>query len=387
MDTEKLFQELNLEFPTDSIFDIGGFGHDENIISNFYAFFLNSENHHGLGNLFFDALIETICKKNKSIPKIWKNIRIKREATAGKRNRIDILIEEIGTKDKKAIIIESKINASVTNDLDRYWKSVKVPAERKYGILLHHKPEPIHHPYFINITHALWMKEVRARLFKINLKNFYALLALQLIDIFDISEEKEYQRDKVFKQVLKARGSLLELPKPISKVRAVNSENEEKVSKVNAIYYKMKSELFAGLIENINRSKLHIASIKKTPETLMLNFTIRDAEFSFFIEFNQELKFGIISIYLEYVISENAKQNIAINKYLKRFELLQSIKSKGIIKDYQRLEFSGNISVAKKNYFEKELLKHGMIKNILYSILIIDWIPVLDQIEKGLPNY
>jgi hypothetical protein len=99
-----------------SIFDIAGYPHYENVASNILAFFLSPNNEHGLGQLLLSSLLNLAggSEINQS------NVRVSREASTIKGGRLDILIET----DNQLIGIENKIYHYLANDLEDYSKSL-----------------------------------------------------------------------------------------------------------------------------------------------------------------------------------------------------------------------------------------------------------------------
>ncbi len=101
---------------SESIFDIAGYPHYENVCSNILAFYLNPNNEHGLGNLLFSSLIN-LAGGNESQQ---DNFQINREVSTNKGGRLDIVIET----DNQIIGIENKIFHHLHNDLNDYSNSI-----------------------------------------------------------------------------------------------------------------------------------------------------------------------------------------------------------------------------------------------------------------------
>jgi len=148
--------------------------HYENVLSNIYAFFFNVNEEHGLKDLFLKSLVELIGDSEK-IEKDFSdftNFDIETEyytdglGKSKKTGRIDLLLYN----DNSAIIIENKVHHYLNNDLDDYWRSVKLDTdnvESKIGILLSLKPiseneyKKFDHSHeYINITHLQFLKKV-----------------------------------------------------------------------------------------------------------------------------------------------------------------------------------------------------------------------------------
>ena len=106
------FESLPKKMHSESIFDIAGYPHYENVASNILAFFLNPSNEHGLGHLILSSLLNLsgASEINQS------NVQVSREASTIKGGRLDILIET----DNQLIGVENKIYHYLANDLEDY---------------------------------------------------------------------------------------------------------------------------------------------------------------------------------------------------------------------------------------------------------------------------
>jgi hypothetical protein len=162
---EELNKPIKQVEPT--LFEIAGFPHFENVVSNFYSYYFDITQPHGFDNLFITSLLNLIAKKStKEFSFNIKAFNAYREVRTVKGGFIDILlaegdlgedyrpIEEYGA----AIIIENKVNADVYNDLADYYNSIKSP--NKVGVVLSIKPTIIPDKNFISITHNELISEV-----------------------------------------------------------------------------------------------------------------------------------------------------------------------------------------------------------------------------------
>jgi hypothetical protein len=279
---EQLLKEPIPEMPTESIFDIGGISHNEQIISKFYCFFLNYKASHGLNKIFMDALIYFVHSKINSFPTDWTNYDVKSEVSTKRRNRIDILIEEGTGKDKKAIIIENKIEASVYNDLDDYWNSVKAPEGRKLGILLLYKHESNEFPNFIKITHEEWMKEVYNRIINKSEHNFYDLLALQLTRVFYLTDKEQRKVENAHKYLIKNNKTILQADLNNHPGKSDNL-HKAKAEKIISMRKTMLDLLFKGLKENLNILNLDLIKYVQRVDLFQIYFHINKYMFRLFI--------------------------------------------------------------------------------------------------------
>lgn len=103
-------------------FDIAGYPHYENVISNYYEFFFTKDEKHELGVLFLKALLSLFPTQWIVPPELELGYTVKREETTEENGRRDISIrcnnvdESVGT----AIVIENKIYHSLINNLKDY---------------------------------------------------------------------------------------------------------------------------------------------------------------------------------------------------------------------------------------------------------------------------
>ena len=149
-----------------TVFDISGYPHYENVISNWYAYFLNADNPHGFGSLFYDSLRQLI---GQDVDRL-RNCVVEREYSTKKNGRIDLLVYEDNDdgSDKhfyKPIIIENKIYADLPNDLSDYRDSIDSGDDEKVGIVLClHASDGINNHDFKVKTHQEYMNIVKENL-------------------------------------------------------------------------------------------------------------------------------------------------------------------------------------------------------------------------------
>lgn len=158
--SEWLSQE-NLQIPKKqkqekTFMDIAGISRLENHWSDIYAYFFNPKEKHGLGRLFIKTLNTLIAEKTGKAELSMEKFSVIREYSVEDDKRIDLLIKN----EKEAIIIENKVYAKLTNDLDIYWKSVLQLDEFKRGVILSLYEINPNHPYYINITHKEFAKAI-----------------------------------------------------------------------------------------------------------------------------------------------------------------------------------------------------------------------------------
>jgi len=113
------------------IFSISGFPHYEDVLSNWYAFFFRTEEVHGFGRLFTQALLELIAEKSaEPLPEGFMGGRVhcRREQKTKKGNYIDLVLydeENEPNTFNNVIVFENKVYHILNNDLKDYYESMK----------------------------------------------------------------------------------------------------------------------------------------------------------------------------------------------------------------------------------------------------------------------
>ena len=132
-DFENLRQMLNdasnieIQTKAQTFFDVSGYPHYENVMSNILAFFFNPNEEHGFKDLWIKSLIECYNKTAGKTISLGSVETVEREIVTDEGKRIDIVI----ALDNAAIAIENKIFAPVNNDLGSYHKKIKKDHEEK----------------------------------------------------------------------------------------------------------------------------------------------------------------------------------------------------------------------------------------------------------------
>lgn len=133
--------------------------HYENVMSNIYAFFFDTNEVHNLKDLFMKSLLELINNSSLANQNIvfetFLNFKVITEYETKNKKRIDLLLQS----NDQAIIIENKVYHQLNNDLDEYYNEIDVAY--KMGIVLSlHPITNIKHHRFINITHLQLVTKV-----------------------------------------------------------------------------------------------------------------------------------------------------------------------------------------------------------------------------------
>lgn len=144
-----------------TIFEISGFPHWENVSSNVLAFFFNPTKEHKLDDLLIKSLFQSIDAKI-TLGNL-KNTKVFREYSTIKGGRLDILI----LNENFVIGIENKIYASLYNDLEEYAQTIDKVAENNeidkdkvFKIVLSIKDEKPTDS-FTNVTYSTLFKNIK----------------------------------------------------------------------------------------------------------------------------------------------------------------------------------------------------------------------------------
>ena len=119
-----------------TIFEISGYPHYEDVISNVLQFFFRSDYEHGFASLFVESLLNTVDGiENIELDSVFEVQEVEREVMTNKGNRIDIVIET----ETVCVAIENKIYHHLQdNDLQDYQKYIteKYPDHNKIFLVL-----------------------------------------------------------------------------------------------------------------------------------------------------------------------------------------------------------------------------------------------------------
>ena len=217
--------------------EIAGYPHYENVCSNFLAFFFDPEHPHGLGNLFLDALLDSVDRGGEEVS-LGGNISVEREVVTSEGNRIDLLIKS----DSHAVLIENKIYAAAHNPFDdyaAYLDSLKnenrFAYENKIKVLLTLYPTGEGAEWgFVNLTHADFSDAIRTALghHVSEADTRYLTLMLDFLNTLEHFEEGT-RMNQEFIQLLGKRSS--ELEELLWSLKEVRDELRGKVQELAAL--------------------------------------------------------------------------------------------------------------------------------------------------------
>jgi hypothetical protein len=227
-----------------TFFSIAGFPHYENVMSNVYQFFFDTDNPHGLGSLFIDALSDVLTTKIARTPwseHAFQRAFARRELRTDNEKRLDILLHNSSVEDdwqnaSTVILIENKVYHWLANDLGEYWQFVEKQNSscQKIGIVLGLKIENIPATWrdnWVPVTHLELAHAIEKRLGQLIYcaEPRYVTLLLELIEnIKTMTAQKEgfselsrfYMSNRAeVMRVVAARHELLELiPKEVGRL-------------------------------------------------------------------------------------------------------------------------------------------------------------------------
>lgn len=283
----------------ETLFDIAGFPHYENVMSNFYAYYFNPIAEHEFGDLFINAITNIISRKRNGLSIISKTqtCYAEREVCTHNGKFIDIVIKEPSesiNQVENAIIIENKVNATIYNELSEYYNYIDVN-NSKIGVVLSTKKESNLPDYYINILHIELVEEVEqsaASYFlnanlkhtiilkefiqnikhmnqKINLKEHYEFFFKNQKKIKEISELYQTVKEDIYRQV---DDVCLMLGLELTLEGKYNSQLRYFTSKHKHVYFTiLLNNLFNGdgkisiIVEIGEKGLQHIDEINKIP--------------------------------------------------------------------------------------------------------------------------
>ena len=140
-----------------TIFQICGFPHYENVVSNVIAFFLDGENSHRFGTLVLESLLEAACFDYSEVE---LQFEVERERMTESGRFIDIFLKSEALN----IAIENKIFAPLYNDLNDYASYSKNGCKRFQGIVLSVFGTVPNHADFVSVTYQQLFDVIKRRL-------------------------------------------------------------------------------------------------------------------------------------------------------------------------------------------------------------------------------
>ncbi|MBO6659338.1 MULTISPECIES: PD-(D/E)XK nuclease family protein [Roseivirga] len=351
--------------------DIAGFPHYENVISNIYAYYFDKERSHGFKDLYLRALFSAIEKKARNTsfkPKLkyladWNEWEVYREEPV-KKQRIDILLKEIGGNEESYVIVENKMFHYLNNDLDTYWSIDKT--NRKVGVVLSLFEEKPKHNGFINITHSEFFEEVK------NLQGQYLEFS-QSRDVFILKDLLLNINYQIMNQ--RHEPGLLKF----------YAEHKEKINEVVELHFRVK-EAFMNEVNNIGESRGFEILSKRSKDyreySIGTSKRSKIKNIGLQIYFNEELENEHFSIYIFlYGKLKTEYKSILSKRKTAKLKSFESFLSKKKISLYSE-EGRNWIGVATKNYD----LNHIDFDLDKLDGLVEQWLEVIEELKELLSS-
>jgi hypothetical protein len=245
-----------------TIFELSGFPHYENVISNYLRFYANPNENHGFDDLFIKIFIKAYGQKLEN-NLYFENVGVQREVITEK-GRIDLLI----ITDSFVIAIENKIfHHAQSNPFGDYKKYL----EDNYSSLNHIclvlslKKEIINHSGFKNLTYKFFFSQIKEWL----KDNYFKVNNLRGLFFLDIMKSIENLMNNK------------ELPSSVLTYLKNNKDEITKLNEATALFYdvlKMKLVKLNSIIEKSAKVNMFYKSktiwnqdwIKQKLESLLL---------------------------------------------------------------------------------------------------------------------
>lgn len=253
-----MFEELLEEFKSvtkgqprndETLFEICGFPHYENVVSNVLSFFFDDQNQHNLNGLLLKSLLESakIDRNN-----IGLQFQAEREVRTQGGGYIDILLHN----EVACIVIENKIYSSLNNDLEDYFKYAQSQKkEHVFGILLTlFKTDPENN-HFINVTYSDFITKIRKNLGNFIDRNYnkHMFLLIDLINNLETLQSEAISMNSEFVKFIKENHE--EVNRLGVELKTYHDNLRKIVKKVNSI-----------VVETINNNDIEQWAWRKLPE-------------------------------------------------------------------------------------------------------------------------
>lgn len=222
-------KESNIQ-ERETYFDICGYPHYENVVSNVLAFFFDPFKPHELKDTCVQALLHATHPEIENIDEVWE---VEREVRTDKGTFIDIFFKN----DDYVVLIENKVYANLYNDLDGYFRFVEkqFPQQKVLPIVLClHTPTTENLFGFQVITYDKFFQTLRSHLGNvIDRADFrYMQLLTDLIVNMEKLKEGTKMDDKFLEFVSDHDEELVDL---VKKIKTYRDTLRSKVKEVNGL--------------------------------------------------------------------------------------------------------------------------------------------------------
>jgi hypothetical protein len=210
------------------MFEICGYPHYENVISNVLAFFLDPCREHKLGDLYIKSLLDAA---GVDYSKMDLQYTVEREMRTVQGGFIDLILYN----DSSCIVIENKIFSPLYNNLNDYYESGQRKSDNIHCLVLSLSEVKITNTYFKNITYKQLFEKIRLRLGEyIHNKtlNYFSLMFDFIDSIESLTKGGSSMSDDFYQF---AKNNLDDLNALAKKLKDLQVELRKKVNAVNAI--------------------------------------------------------------------------------------------------------------------------------------------------------
>ena len=353
--SEILRKSANIEIKSrvKTFFEVSGFPHYENVISNILAFFFDTKEEHGLKDLWLKSLLDCYNKKAGTSFQPSEVEEIEREHSTDEQKRLDIII----SLDDTVIAIENKIYATPNNPFNIYHREMLNYCDNEKQIveilLSLNKEENQHTKYnttFYNITY----KDLIG-LVKQNLGNY----------IIDANEKWLLFMKEILNNIENLGGTYnmnIEWQKFLK-------NNENSIQK-----------FFENYQNDINNKKIWIKNLvsllteKIKADNLGLEIGLYDGRSSDYFSLYINIKKGNYMLALEPCVSKKNPAYLVIalwNRDNKKYDYAEELnKLQDNFADTAIVDFSnwGKTLILDKYDFEKELTLDAVAENLLMIV-------------------
>lgn len=262
---QKRFLDVNKKEVT--FYDVAGFPHFENVMSNVLKFFFDTNEEHGFGDIWLRSLLEVYNEKSGANINIsdLDTQDIQREYSNGNDKRIDLLIRS----NSLIVVIENKIYVDASyNPLKKYNESAENYAKESnmrepiyVRIILSVFSQDRNDNGFINITYKELFSKLDPNISLMDNDNKWMVFAKDfIVNIKNRKEETSMELDKEWMKFVKDSGNGLgklyktldeSVEERVSILRAIN-DNLNNLPSTQKGVYNSKPESFISQFNDIH---------------------------------------------------------------------------------------------------------------------------------------
>ncbi|MEG9430393.1 MAG: PD-(D/E)XK nuclease family protein [Christensenellaceae bacterium] len=349
--------DIEIKSRVKTFFDVSGFPHYENVISNILAFFFDTNEEHGLKELWLKSLLDCYNERAGTSFQSGEVEEIEREHSTDERKRLDIIISMEDT----VIAIENKIYATPYNPFNMYHEEIlnycnggKQIVEILLSLNKEENQQTKYNTTFYNITYKNLIGKVKQ-----NLGNY----------IVDANEKWLIFMKDVLNNIenLGARDSMN------GEWQKFLKDNGEYISKFFDNYRKdiqTKLTFISDLSQKVN-DKMSANNLKLSAETYHVK---NSGSFTGYLSLYIDITKGEDIIVLEPYIMKNDPAYLVIalwNRKNKKYDYVEEISNlQDTFADIKVVDFSnwGKSLVLEKYDFEKELTLDVIAEKLLMIV-------------------